>query len=127
MIDEFAVIVVNKCDLAVRPARLSVGGRAALPVSCLTGEGTATLLDTLTERAGRLLPAGNEPRLTRARHRVALQAVADALARFSSASAHTELALLAEDLRLATRALGRHRSGGSRRRARRHLRRFLYW
>jgi tRNA modification GTPase len=32
MIDEFAVIVVNKCDLAVLPARLSVGGRAALPV-----------------------------------------------------------------------------------------------
>jgi tRNA modification GTPase len=106
MIDEFTVIVVNKCDLAVLPARVSVGGRAALPVSCLTGEGSAALLDTLTERATRLLPAGNEPLLTRARHRVAVQAVADALARFSSASAHTELALLAEDLRLATRALG---------------------
>jgi tRNA modification GTPase len=54
-----------------------------------------------------LLAGGAEPLLTRARHRAALQDAAEALARFSAAPDHAELALLAEDLRLATRALGR--------------------
>jgi tRNA modification GTPase len=107
MVDELAVIVVNKCDLAVLPERLGVAGRAALAVSCLTGDGLAALLEALTERAQGLLGSGGEPLLTRARHRVALQGAAEALARFSGAPEHTELALLAEDLRLATRALGR--------------------
>ena len=40
------------------------------------------------------------------RHRVALQGAAEALARFMAAAEETELVLLAEDLRLATRALG---------------------
>jgi tRNA modification GTPase len=107
MVDEAAVIVVNKGDLRVLPDRLSVDGRAALAVSCLTGAGMAALLETLTERAQGLLGSGGEPLLTRARHRVALQAAAEALSRFSAAPEHTELALLAEDLRLAARALGR--------------------
>jgi tRNA modification GTPase len=107
VVDEVAVIVVNKCDLAALPDPLSVGGRLALPVSCLTGAGTAALLEALAERAAALLTSGDEPLLTRVRHRVALQGVAEALARFSSAPEHTELALLAEDLRLAARALGR--------------------
>ena len=107
MIDDVAVIIVNKCDLTVLPERLSVGGRAVLPVSCLTGEGIAALLEALAKRAKGLLAAGDEPLLTRARHRVALQGAAEALARFSSAPERTELAVLAEDLRLATRALGR--------------------
>jgi tRNA modification GTPase len=107
VVDEVAVIVVNKCDLAALPDPLSVGGRLALPVSCLTGAGTAALLEALAERAAALLASGDEPLLTRVRHRVALQGVAEALARFAAAPEHTELALLAEDLRLAARALGR--------------------
>jgi tRNA modification GTPase len=67
----------------------------------------AVLLETLAERAAGLLASGDEPLLTRVRHRVALQEAAEALARFSSAPEDAELALLAEDLRLATRALGR--------------------
>jgi tRNA modification GTPase len=107
MVDELAVIVVNKCDLAVLPDPLTVAGRAALPVSCLTEAGMAALLETLADRAAGLLASGDEPLLTRARHRVALQGAAAALARFASAPEHTELALRAEDLRLAARALGR--------------------
>ena len=76
-------------------------------MSCLTGEGIAPLLEALAERAAGLLASGDEPLLTRARHRAALQDAAEALARFSAAPDQTELALLAEDLRLATRALGR--------------------
>jgi tRNA modification GTPase len=65
------------------------------------------LLDRLTEHAARLLATGDEPLLTRARHRAALQDAATSLSRFATAPAGTELALLAEDLRLGTRALGR--------------------
>ena len=107
MVDDAAVPVLNKCDLQGVTAPIYVGGRAALPLSCLTGEGIAELLDMLAEHAARLLATGDEPFLTRARHRTALQDAATALSRFISAPAGTELALLAEDLRLATRTLGR--------------------
>jgi tRNA modification GTPase len=107
MIDQPAVIVVNKSDLAVLSEPVRICDRAALPVSCLTGEGIAALLEVLGQRAAELLSSGDEPLLTRARHRAALQSAAEALARFTAAPDHTELALLAEDLRLATRALGR--------------------
>jgi tRNA modification GTPase len=53
------------------------------------------------------MTAGDEPLLTRARHRAALLAAAAALASFSAAPVSTELALMAEDLRLAARAVGR--------------------
>ena len=106
MVDDAAVPVINKCDLKRMPERPCIDGRAVLPVSCLTGEGMPGLLDTLAERAAGLLAAGSEPLLTRARHRAALQEAAAALSRFRSAHAGTELALLAEDLRLAARALG---------------------
>jgi tRNA modification GTPase len=106
MVDDAAVPVLSKCDLE-RVEPIHVRGRAVLPVSCLTGEGLPELLDMLAEQAARLLAAGDEPLLTRARHRAALQDAAAALSSFTSAPAGTELALLAEDLRLATRALGR--------------------
>ena len=107
LIDELAVVVVNKCDLATLPESLSVAGRPALPVSCLTGQGIPELLASLAERARGLLASGEEPLLTRARYRAALEDAAEALARCAAAPADIELALLAEDLRLATRALGR--------------------
>jgi tRNA modification GTPase len=107
MVDDGAVPVINKSDLESVCGPASVGDRPAMPVSCLSGEGITELLDRLAERAAELLSAGDEPLLTRARHRAALQEVDAALASFMSAPIGTELALLAEDLRLATRALGR--------------------
>jgi tRNA modification GTPase len=107
LIDETAMIVVNKCDLTALPNSVDIGGRAALAVSCLSGEGIAVLLEALAERASGFLASGDEPLLTRARHRAALQGAAEALASLLAAPDHTELAVLAEDLRLATRALGR--------------------
>jgi tRNA modification GTPase len=107
MLDAAAVPVLNKCDLNRIAEAIDVGGRAVLPVSCLTGEGIPVLLDRLTEEAARLLATDDEPLLTRARHRVALQDAAGALSRVATAPAGTELALLAEDLRLGARALGR--------------------
>ena len=107
LVDHAAVVTVNKSDLIAGRGGLSVGGRTALRVSCLTGDGVQGLLEVLTERARDLMTVGNEPLLTRARHRAALQAAAEALARFAAAPDGAELALMAEDLRLAARALGR--------------------
>jgi tRNA modification GTPase len=107
LLDDGAVLVVNKSDLIARQGGLAVDGREALRVSCLTGDGIQDLLDVLSERARQLTSAGDEPLLTRARHRAALQVATEALVRFCAAPAGIELALMAEDLRLATRAVGR--------------------
>ena len=102
--DEATLLVVNKIDL-VPASRLPAG---AIGLSCKTGTGVGELLAVLTNRARRLLGTGETPLLTRARHREAVQAAAAALDRFlEGAAAGAELALLAEDLRLAARAVGR--------------------
>jgi tRNA modification GTPase len=104
---EESLCVVNKADLAPLPPALDVGGLPALPLSCRTGEGFERLLEALGAAAAeRLSPAGG-PAPTRSRHRAALRAALEALERFRQAPAGAELALLAEDLRLAARALGR--------------------
>jgi tRNA modification GTPase len=107
LIDDQALVVVSKVDLGSVPAPALVAGRAALRLSCRTGEGVTAVLEALAGRAAAMLAVGAEPVLTRARHRSALQAAAEALGRFLAADRETDLALLAEDLRLASRALGR--------------------
>jgi tRNA modification GTPase len=78
-----------------------------LAISCRTGAGMEVLLATLTARVGALAGVGDAPRLTRARHRQAVADAVQALARFLlRADEAAELALLAEDLRLAARAVG---------------------
>jgi tRNA modification GTPase len=75
------------------------------PVSATTGAGVPQLLIRLERSAVSLMEegAGTVP-LTRARHRAALQECQESLAR---ALVAPEVALAAEDLRLALRALGR--------------------
>jgi tRNA modification GTPase len=107
LLDERALVVINKSDLGGLPAAIEAGGRPALALSCLTGDGFERLLARLTEAAAARLAPGDQPALTRQRHRSALQAAAEALARFRAAPAEAELALLAEDLRVAARAIGR--------------------
>ena len=73
-------------------------------VSALTGEGIPALLEALTSLVGdRFETTGGTP-LTRTRHRQALEECREALARALEAPM-PELA--AEDVRLASRALGR--------------------
>jgi tRNA modification GTPase len=107
LVDATAVVVVNKCDLGGVADAPTVAGAPAIALSCLTGRGIATVVEALCARARELLSAGDEPLLTRARHRAALEAAAEALARFGTAPPETEIALLAEELRLAARAMGR--------------------
>ena len=96
------LVVVNKTDLAAPDA----AGTAAdvLPLSTLTGAGLPALLARLEAAAARLLEDSGPPPLTRERHRAALAEAHDALARALRAP---EIALAAEDVRMAMRALGR--------------------
>ncbi|WP_299437938.1 tRNA uridine-5-carboxymethylaminomethyl(34) synthesis GTPase MnmE [uncultured Rhodospira sp.] len=105
--DPDTVLVLNKTDLrGETPPPALPGGRAPLPLSLATGAGLDALLATLTERVRTLTEsgAGAPPPLTRARHRHALEETRDALARAMDAPLPE---LVAEDLRLAARALGR--------------------
>jgi tRNA modification GTPase len=104
LVDKRAIAIASKSDLA--PAGLHAGMPAgALPISVRTGAGLDRLLAILEERVrDSLAPTVDAPLLTRARHREALEA---AFAELSQAERQPELELMAENLRLAARALGR--------------------
>ena len=92
-----ALIVANKADLRpeTRPG--------VLPVSALTGMGLDALRARLAEAAHALTETSGPPPLTRARHRVALQAASRWLGEAGDA---VEPELRGEAMRLALRALG---------------------
>jgi tRNA modification GTPase len=93
------IVVVNKVDLS------PVDAPGVVPLSAASGTGLGELLARLERSAGALMEqgAGAAP-LTRERHREALLEAKVALGRALDAP---EIALAAEDLRLAMRALGR--------------------
>lgn len=94
-----SVTVWNKCDLPWPSAR------DGLRISAKTGEGLDALVAHLREQVRTRLERPREtPPLTRARHRECVRAAADALAR---ARGQTQSELMAEDIRLALRAIGR--------------------
>jgi tRNA modification GTPase len=96
------VTVLNKIDLASGEG----AGRDALRVSAKTGEGVERLVDMLAEKAalGARQGAG-APVLTRARHRVELEAAHAALERYTDRASAPEFK--AEELRVAAHHLGR--------------------
>ena len=105
LLDERAIPLVSKADIAGDlPKEPMIAGWAARAISVVTGAGTEALLKEIEARVVGNLAPGEAPALTRARHRLALEDCAAALAR---AGAATLPELLTEDLRLATRALGR--------------------
>ncbi len=99
-----ALAVLNKTDLLRDPSPAGVGGHPARGVSCLTGAGIDALLEALTDEIARRYPPGGAPAMTRARHRQAVIDCRDALVRAIDGPADERLA---EELRLAARALGR--------------------
>ncbi len=107
LIDQRALVLLNKVDLleAGDPS-VTIDGHEALHISCHTGEGIEQLIARLAALAGECMAIGDEPVLTRARHRDALVDVATSLARLNSNDL-PELALVAEDLRQALNAMGR--------------------
>ncbi|HER26622.1 MAG TPA: tRNA uridine-5-carboxymethylaminomethyl(34) synthesis GTPase MnmE, partial [Rhodospirillales bacterium] len=74
-------------------------------VSVKTGDGMDALLAALQTRVAARLDLRAEPAPTRQRHRFALEECRQALGRANDATDNIEL--MAEDLRLAARALGR--------------------
>lgn len=111
MIDDDTLPVINKADL-LSNARESMSGETTsekIPgglhfMSVKTGAGLEEFVARLGKMIGRKADNGAAAPLTRARHRRALEECREGLIR-ARAAALPELA--AEDLRLATRALGR--------------------
>jgi tRNA modification GTPase len=103
LVDKTTVSVLNKTDLAAPSAAAQRDG--TFPISATTGAGIPELMQALrTAVCSTLERQSPAPPLTRQRHRRALEECRDALARAVRADAPE---LIAEDLRLATRALGR--------------------
>ena len=103
-------VLINKCDLL--PARretVSNGGPPALYVSAKTGEGIEELLAWLEQQVIARVGGSETMPMTRLRHRHALDEAHQALWRAVTAfnSKTWQADLVAEDIRLATRALGR--------------------
>jgi tRNA modification GTPase len=103
VVDDQTLVVLNKVDRAAGLVK-EIGARPAMPVSARTGEGLPGLLLALTKAVQHRFEAPSVPALTRARHRGALEECAASLQRAMGAVL-PELA--AEDVRLASRALGR--------------------
>ncbi|GLR79247.1 tRNA uridine-5-carboxymethylaminomethyl(34) synthesis GTPase MnmE [Azospirillum oryzae] len=110
LIDADTVVVFNKTDLAtdgnLRPGLSLIVAPILAPilVSAHTGAGLKALEEKLTVFSADRLAIGSAPSLTRARHRAALMECRESLLRALDAPL-PELA--AEDVRLASRALGR--------------------
>ena len=98
LVDEQTLVLLNKSDLSAGQ------GLRGHPVSAKTGEGLDELLAELTRRAAKTLEGSGAPALTRARHRLALE---EAVENLHHALQATLPELVAEDVRLASRALGR--------------------
>ncbi len=104
LMDDSTILVLNKADLG--PAKITPEGQGlgVYGISVQTGEGIDAFLEGLEAIVRDRIGLAGQPALTRARHREALEGCLEALRRALEAPL-PELA--AEDLRLATRALGR--------------------
>jgi len=103
-VDDDALVVLNKSDIATEELPATVAARPVCAVSAKTGDGLEDFVAALTAEIRARLAVSEQPPLTRARHRAALEACVAALQR---AAVATLPELAAEDIRLAVRSLGR--------------------
>jgi tRNA modification GTPase len=101
------VRVVSKADRTDRDLHAVFGGQYDQIISAQTGEGLSELSQLLAERAAALADGAGRVLPTRLRHRQGLQETLQALGRADGWTAALPPELLAEDLRMAVRALGR--------------------
>jgi tRNA modification GTPase len=100
-------LLVNKCDLGeVDLGKSPLGGLRTFGVSAKTGDGLHQVLSALEAEVVERLGGLEAMPLTRLRHRQALEETTKALERVLMAD-HGDPGLIAEDIRLAARALGR--------------------
>lgn len=97
------LIVANKSDLNSASQFSQARSVSAVSVSAVTGEGMGELIALLTDRARENLSVGASLPVMRARHREAVVMAITSLSRVDSAEGAD---LIAEDLRLAARAIG---------------------
>lgn len=104
LVDRSTILVLNKSDLG--PAKIATDrpGLGMFAISVRTGAGVDEFLDGLEAVVRDRIGLASQPVLTRVRHREALEECLDALRRSLGAPLPE---MTAEDLRLATRALGR--------------------
>jgi tRNA modification GTPase len=100
--DDRTFSVISRVDLASGWSGDRLDG--ALPISVKSGLGLPEFLTALQQRVETIAGTGEAPSLTRARHR---QALDEAVLALSGALAAEQPELIAEDLRLAVRAIGR--------------------
>lgn len=103
--DAAALCVVNKMDLYPGKAA-EILAQGFIPVSIQTGEGLEILLGQIEQIVASRLDGFDTPGLTRERHRNELNLCVESLNRVLSAGGDAP-ELVAEDVRLAMRALGR--------------------
>ena len=99
-------IIQNKVDLSPQRVQLK-GYEHRYVISTLTGQGLEQLVADLAAFARDTLRATEPALVTRERHRLALQQTAEALSRARAVGVSGQEELIAEELRLAARALGR--------------------
>lgn len=103
--DRDAVFVINKVDLGRPAENTKLIGTPTFEISVKSGFGIDELLTALGRMAEEKLASGSEPVITRIRHRQALEDTAICLERSLESNKSQEL--VAEDIRLAVRSLGR--------------------
>lgn len=110
--DAERILIATKADLLPDSNRGQFG-KDRIAISVATGEGMDGLLGMIAEKAAILMDLGEAPAITRARHREGLTESLEHLRRaltecaFKADEFDVEYGLVAEDLRLAARALGR--------------------
>ena len=104
-------MIRNKIDLLPAESKFALApdrsGRRTFAISAQTGGGIDMLLVALAEHAAEVFVLGEPSIVTRARHRAALTETVEALDRAIAQGARGQEDLLAEELRLAARRLGR--------------------
>jgi tRNA modification GTPase len=104
-------LVRNKLDLLESGTKAGAGpdreGRRVFVISAQTGAGIDALVAALAEHAGEVFVAGEPSIVTRERHRAALTETVEALGRAIEEGSRGQEDLVAEELRLAARRLGR--------------------
>lgn len=103
-----AIVVLTKADLASDKNAVTKcrSGIESILISSESGQGLDTLIKKIEARVVKTLEASEPAGLTRVRHKQALGEALDALERFQGHDlAGTDPAILAEDLRLASRAM----------------------
>jgi len=104
LVDDKALVVVNKMDASEVPIPEEIGGRPVISLSAKNGEGIGEMLNALSERVGQELTGRENGVLTRERHRQAIKTVEEDLRK---ACEPKSMELVAEDVRQAGYRIGR--------------------